>query len=402
MLKRLKNGITITEALASIAVASVGLFAVLAVIPFAARQAEKGLNLDLSVTVGKNAFHDFEIRGMGDPGHWLLADGNSPSPNTSTSLAGQALVIDPLYITGNPIDPSLPYSISNPSDLNTIGKFPVSSHPGSLAVPPSPQISRLTLASNTMKDLADLDNDGDQTEVIPVPYDLSLSEAVFQGGNDLVFEEPIDKLNLPSQLFTLKDPARSKLDSNNWLRRQTTGKISWMVMLVPKEQHPHLYRAYFILFKNRPLRSSNTIRPDGVVVNKGEVVYQAQPLGVQISSAAGGGGPIGGLPPGSPQYGQGGGEFRLTYSAGEFVDPAKPLRSGNWLLLTQQNRKFYRWYQVIRVDNTNAPNSSVTLRGPDLDEQTVVEGGLHAIILEGVVAVYEKTIRIESESIWKN
>lgn len=50
---KLRRGITITEALASIGVAAVGLFGVLAVIPFAARQAEVGLDLDFAVAAGK-------------------------------------------------------------------------------------------------------------------------------------------------------------------------------------------------------------------------------------------------------------------------------------------------------------------------------------------------------------
>lgn len=426
-----KRGITITEALASIAVASVGLFAVLAVIPFAARQAQVGLDLDYAVAVGKNGFHDFDNREMGVVRNWRIGydeaptqafdydlDGNDEffggngTANTNNFLRyGKVVLIDPLFLNRNSdlfptefaID-QFPMPLYDPTDPDPDDVYPatdINGAPSGLPAKTSETINRLNLVSVSRKG-----NKAGWTDIKFVPYFLPMSELVFQDSNDLQFEEAIDKLNPPNQIYKLGDPTLSKNDpANPRVKRQSTGKISWMAMLVPEANHRHLYRVYFIVFKDRVLRFqrdpniSVAGNPSRNII--GEVVFDARvPNPVAVGATF--------------QRGQGGGEFSLDWRAGAFpIDDAnnvltggaqKTLNQGDWILLANKNQNFYRWYQISRIDNTRAvgaPDCDVTLRGPDVDANAI-NAELRAIAPAGVIAVYEKTIRIESDSIWNN
>jgi prepilin-type N-terminal cleavage/methylation domain-containing protein len=89
--------------------------------------------------------------------------------------------------------------------------------------------------------------------------------------------------------------------------------------------------------------------------------------------------------------GSGGGEVVLT---GQL-----DLRTGNWLMLTAAPNRF-RWYRVMNsmmdVDNSN-PIEFVTLEGADIDSDFVP---VSAVLVPGVVGVFEKTIRLEDTSLW--
>ncbi|MDG2467789.1 MAG: hypothetical protein P8M80_00790 [Pirellulaceae bacterium] len=385
---RKRSGITITEALASIAVAAVGLFAVLAVIPFAARQTGAGLDLDSSVAMGKNAFQDFDVRGMGNPRNWRVAyrpgAGNNVAP-TAGDIWGKTIVIDPLFLNQNFAGINV-NNENSPTFSPEIAVFPFSLYHQEANRNPY-TVTRMNLAANG------------------TAYNMATAESVFRSMNELVFDEPGDKLNFPPQSF--------KRDGTVELKRNYRGDITWMAMVVPErcnplmvanansELNPHFYRLYVIVFKNRQLNYRQG-------TGSGEAVYRANPIG----------------------NGQRGGDFEFDlmtkFEDGMVLPVANQLQegdylnAGDWVLLTDYNQippsggqaaptgTQWLFYQIQRVGtpgkvNRDGNNTIVTLSGPDwtgdIDLQTPPREA-RAIVLSNVITVYEKTIRIEYDSIW--
>lgn len=342
-----RAGITITEALASIAIAATGLFAVLAIIPFAARQTEAGLELDVAVSVGKNAVHDFDVRGMGRVSNWRIAyvpstDSFNVRP-ASSYWAGKAVVIDPLFINQNINSPDL-----DPTDRTNLVTFPY----------PAGAIDRINLSSNG------------------TAYNFAHSEGIFRSVNELVFNAPANDLDFPNQSL-----AREGVVD---LKRNYQGKISWMAMVVPEtdvvdEVNPHMYRLYVIVFNDRTLR----YRPNASGIVPGEVVYSITAAGSMI----------------------GGGTFDFQNPTGLLAQDDY-LNNGDWVLLTDSPGSNWRWYQIQRTDFpskqdqnkqfTDGLSVAVTLQGADWTGTPPT----FAIVLSNVISVYEKTIRIEYDSIW--
>lgn len=406
---RNRLGITITEALASIAVAAVGLFAVIAVIPFAARQTEAGLDLDVSVAVGKNAFHDFDVRGLGNAQKWRLSNigGTENYLPNANYWRGKAIVIDPLYLTrinpttGNrqitdfPEISIFPYPLYNQDD-NNANRIP----------PGAPVVVGQSVFGIDRLNISALGSD----------MNFAQAETVFRSINELLYDEQADKLLPPNQ--QLKRDASGMVD----LKRSYSGKISWMAMLVPEsspaaplQANPHTYRLYVIVFRGRELNF------DGPTVAAGEAIYNGQmqspgpisPNGgaVDLKQVASADLPVGG-------------------NSNQLIQDDY-LQSGDWILLTDyaqlqadgstidSSGMNWRWYQIQRVEpsnltdqieelNSTAANENgarVTLVGPDwtgrdIDLTTPNVWDVRAIAMSNVVAVYEKTIRVEYDSIW--
>lgn len=185
-----------------------------------------------------------------------------------------------------------------------------------------------------------------------------------------------------------------------------------MAMVVPESAlaanaNPHMYRLYIIVFHGRQLNYKAT----GA---SGEALYRGIVQG----------------------NGRGGGVVDMVLAdPSELPVPNDPrtgnrlvqddyLNAGDWVLLSDhfQYQSTYanwqsnsggawRWYQIQRVDPAD-PNSQngvirTTLVGPDwtgqdVDVSTPNVWDVHAIVLSNVLAVYEKTIRIEYESIWND
>ena len=102
---RLRNrrGISILEVLFSIGIATIGLFGVLALIPFAVHQANVGLDIERGMTTGRNAMAEFKIRGYLDPNRWYFEDEDPDaddhgSDSDSVSILANSYVIDPEFI----------------------------------------------------------------------------------------------------------------------------------------------------------------------------------------------------------------------------------------------------------------------------------------------------------------
>lgn len=363
-----RAGITITEALASIAIAATGLFAVLAIIPFAARQTEAGLDLDVAVSVGKNAVHDFDVRGMGRVSNWRLAY-VPPDPSTmtvernnvipaSSYWVGKPVVIDPLFINQNLDLISIPGTPSPTSPTVTAPEiigFPYALY--DVVQANSRAIDRLNMAANG------------------TAYNYSQSEGIFRSVNELVFNNPTNDLDNPIQSINR--------DGTVDLKRDYQGKISWMAMVVPEtdvfdEVNPHMYRLYVIVFRNRQLTYRHT-----------------DPTGEAVFSTTSAGSGIGG----------GSYDFQVVDGALQQDDY---LNNGDWVLFTDfpvDNK--WRWYQISRVNPPQKDEQIKLFRSPSGMATVTVQGAdwsgstsPTAIVMSNVISVYEKTIRIEYDSIW--
>jgi hypothetical protein len=124
------------------------------------------------------------------------------------------------------------------------------------------------------------------------------------------------------------------------------------------------------------------------------------------------------VPPDLNNDGTSGGEVLLsvptsaypggTLSAQEFAEQRLKVRTGDWLLLagrrlipgtTPTAIDRFQWYRVVHVDPDVTLNTAanrferyVTLMGRDWDTSLSLT---YALLMEGVVGVYEKTIRLE-------
>src|SRR3954454_20687500 len=83
--RRPRRAVTIIEVLFAILVATVGVFSVIAIFPFASSQAKRARLNDMFAVAGRSAFHDFDARGMRIPDHLMAYDPGTP-PNVSAGF----------------------------------------------------------------------------------------------------------------------------------------------------------------------------------------------------------------------------------------------------------------------------------------------------------------------------
>src|SRR4051812_20008513 len=115
-----RRGVTIVEVLFAILVATVGVFSVIAIFPFASAQAKRARLNDIFANAGRSAFHDFDARGMRIPDRlvaWDQGTGGFQSLNELTQVnqpdfdwtkvtpinyqKNEAFCIDPRFIGAN-------------------------------------------------------------------------------------------------------------------------------------------------------------------------------------------------------------------------------------------------------------------------------------------------------------
>ena len=361
------RGITIIEVLTSIVVAMIGVFGVMILIPFATRQAERGLDRDVSTSVGRSAFHQMQIEGYyrieGATSRW--ADGAA-----STLAPVPAVVaIDPLFVTesdgtGANFGVSFLKSALDPMP------------PMAPATPPAPiQIPIISLAS---------------------PSGAALSQAaarqLCRSTDDLVFEMPDDDLDPPQQVYDIIGPDK--------VRRQSRGEFSWSAVAVPVKD-----RVGTVAAAAWKYRMSVLVYKDRVISDDLEHRFADVDLTAAIAGAT------------DPIVGFSGGVLALqnTPSLPEFL---QDVRKDDWVMMINEipgaepgfNQQI-GFYQVVGVD------AVITLDGPDFvfsvdNPTTGMQQALptRIIALNGidpitgkenrVVNVYERTFRWEQTSVW--
>jgi len=263
----------------------------------------------------------------------------SGSPTAAATTADVGYAIDPMFVAQNGSTVQAPYDPT---------VFPYH------ATTTDPRLVRLSLAS-------------------PVTGLLRWAEAerIFVLQDELVFNVPEEDLVPPVQ------------DFGSGAVRSYEGSMSWMATLAPTldttNEFRDSYRLSIVIFQGR----DREMAMDGVTERL---------LAVDTS----------------PGSGLSGGDVILRTKTDE-PDDLLGIQDGQWLMLLgkRSGLPLYRWYRVIHADgepirdtSTN-PNTfilDVTLDGADWPVGIPTE----ALYMPNVVAVHERTIRLESSSLWAN
>jgi len=402
----------VLEVIFSIGIVTVGLLGTLIIIPVAGNRVTQGTIADNADRAGRNAIRQFDVMQMGRKEMWtrFKRTGNPPPPlhqyvPFGPTVAYPAFCIDPLFIAThvNNVSSNVPPIVSPKTEFfpyfvpaNTearmrrisLRKFPGASH--NLNAPPAVRFQ--------------------------MGMPLEQAYQCFMTQDDLVFDLPDDRTLVPEQKF----------DSNN-AKRQFDGKYTWMVTLSPKGvfydltkvtpntfARTDLYTLSFVVFHRRDMSMAMHYgNPTTEGPDPERLVY------ADFRDASNN------LTPGA---GIGGGNVSLETIAWPSALPPRPhveqdleVRQGNWLMLSAKFRpngnanlapvSVFRWYRVLSADEvsgdvSNGFTRTVTLLGPDWTD--VIGGQLRAnalpvaqaTLLNGVVAVYEKTIRLENSGMW--
>ncbi len=362
-----RRGVSILEVLFAIAVTTIGLLGAIAVFPVASAQARKGRISDAMAVAGMSAAHDFDVRGMRKPTNWVAFDfgtGAAVSPVTqyenylaaeaSTPGSGNpqhrwfsghmAVCIDPRYIANHMDFSTSPPRLKVQGAAAQAARFPGGEASG---------IPRISLLGGTSTALR-----------------AAVAEAIFMFDDDLTFGRPDD---LSLNAYQVMD----RIGTTDF-KRQSDGHMSWMATLVPKLGADSVvvdeYILSVVVFYDRPLDELT----DTAQKSTTELTFN---IGSGTATAFPGGGITGG-------------DVRLRGGETEL----NRIKSNDWLLLaaTSNGKPVMRWYRVVDVDADAVVSGSeferhVTLFGQDWDTSL----NTNAVWVEGVVGVYEKTIRLD-------
>lgn len=341
-----RSGVTVLEVLFAIGIATVGLLGVLLIVPLAGMRVTRGTMADNGDRLGRNAIRSFDVFQMRRPLSWAQLT-NSAMGTYAAYTGGEGFCLDPLCLANN---------------AGTAGSqyFPaVPDPPYSGATPPTGEawMKRITLRSVP---------GGALTSVMSVRQ----AEQVFMGDDDLVFSLPAnDRTAPPEQKFS--EPGNTKT------KRQSQGAFSWMATLTPKMgATSDLYVLSVVVFHRRvPELSEERVSEvktfDSSGINGGEVVLQ-------------------------------------TISGGS--DEDLKMKEGEWLMLFGRDTNpdpdvdYFRWYQIQTADagprdvGSSTYERDLTLFGQDWPSADVPNPKV--VWIPGTIAVYEKTIRLETSSMW--
>jgi hypothetical protein len=207
------------------------------------------------------------------------------------------------------------------------------------------------------------------------PMTAAQADSLFVGHDDLVFDLPAEKTLPPVQNY----PGGSQ--------REYEGTISWMATVVPKldqtGQFRDLYILSIIVFHRRDMQLGN----ERVAVIPYNLFH-----GAGIS----------------------GGDVTIVQHPASTNTPADDLevKAGHWVMLSRQMppvrpasapTALFRWYRVVSADpelDETGKQRDVTLEGPDWPVPNSSDPPTQVVIVSNVVAVYERTIRLETTSLW--
>jgi Tfp pilus assembly protein PilV len=377
-----RAGITLIEILVSLGVLAVGLVGVATMLPLALHQSREGVMEDRKAAAGRRAFREFQVRGMANPENWVGDLGIIPDQRGTHHVERAAYCLDPLGVAAATVDRSLAASVAY---------FPADAAAASV-----PVMARISLSAQPGRGTLAAFRNGNLT---PVPMSLWQAEEVFTQQDDLIFTAPEEDVLPPAQDWLA--------NGDVVVKRMSEGRYSWFATLLPdaaaaNDPLQDLYHLSIVVTAER--------RP--VVDIPAELRYVAEGAS---SSDPGQIAPVT-VDFGGAELDRSDGILGVAYGGGDVTLksplPIRP-RLGQWLMLSQswQQRvgdrtmtQFdFRWYRVVASDSADErdPQDSsyrlpVTLRGADWQ----IRGPAWAVLVPRVVAVYEKTIRLESSSLW--
>ena len=383
-----RHGLSVIEVLTSIVVALIGVFGVLAMIPFSVKQTQSGLDQDAATSMARNALANFEASGFNiksevgglSPSfqlNWLDEGLNPVRTGTGTQAGsvtncGGLLCIDPLGITESDITESGDFASAS---------FPFhnESLPDNLVLPPSLPGGPLVIPAVTL------------ARPGGAPFSLADARRMFRLTDDLVFEqadnpdvEDSDLLG-PVQIFN-EGVVGGAVQS---LNRQSNGTISWCAIVHPQgaADSPEIenLKFYMLAFKDR----ETTVDPN-LMVTDGKMAAAMVESPTAFAQAA------------------------TVTVRDELVNPIRfvdQVRRNDWVMLINRragnepvfSRTNVSFARVANVSSNEAMGtSSLTLDGPDFlfTPPTPAENATYIVHLKDVVAVFPRTIKLEDSSEW--
>ena len=363
------------EVMFAIGVVMIGLLGIAVLVPIAGKAARDGASYDRAARAGMNAVREFQIREMGRPGNWLNPDltaVGAPANNTT------AFCLDPRFVAVN-------YQQNMPAGDGR--RFFPYNAPGAL-----PRMQRVTLRNWPVA----LSNSS--------IMNVAMADEVFVALDDLLINEPVDP-QLPAQQVYY-DPTTPD-------KRQAVGEFSWMATIAPRNDASGAaqvtYTLSIVVFQGR--------KAEMALDNVSER-WAIIPFTMSGATISANGFYAGGISGGDVLLVDKGLAFQL---AGAPVPAPAPqdlvVKRGQWILLARNSAvgPIFRWYKVTEADPDEAgtttsaellgsappagfPARHVTLFGQDWTFDPANQ--TFAYIMPGVVAVYEKTIRLENSSLW--
>jgi hypothetical protein len=430
--RRRRRAVTIVEVLFAILVATVGIFSVIVIFPFASSQARRARVNDMLANAGRSAFHNFDTRGLRRPDRWVAWDQRAgasgafvpinldrrrpPILPTNAQFA-ESFCIDPRMIAAHT-------TVVTPGNIQRL--MPAVSATGGLGgqcVQTFPYTEPFTDANrdsmwNTGENFQDLNGNGvhdppQWMSTLGPFFDSSLmrritlrtaagsnfcmtlaqANAIFMIDDDIAYQRNAGDKSLPANQDALLVSGGAP-SPNRWLKRDSERKISWLATLVPR------FDASLIL--------DPTIVIDEYVLSVVMLYEQPADLGtLDMYKERVVDGQFEGT-------GATGGEIVLTSTSPEQLK----LRANNWVMVSGTYQMTpavfitrFQWYRVTECDaepefNGTAYVLNATLMGQDWNtayaNPPTTLGGLvgqvRVTIVEGAFAVYEKSIRLESGS----
>ena len=393
-----RRGISILEVLFSIGIATIGLFGVLALIPFAVHQANVGLNIERGMTTGRNAIAEFEIRGYHDPAYWHFED---IDPNSGNQFVvpydpRDSFVIDPEYIahygniagqfpaaTGRGLFPCVEDHINFASSFPDL--FPPGSGVDAGATDFRPFIYRGTIEKNGAL------------------MSKGMSKQVVRNIDDIVYKFRENASTLEDEFVPPKGEFVQIDDGTGSLfpaKRQTLGEFSWMAFVRPEksgfDSAPFATRQYSIdiAVMHERYGFGDDISPALGIENDDafDRVFLVNPASFVNNLLIAGG------------------EIELSQECRSVNSTRNQhwleIKDGDWIVLTNKTYGF-RWFQVSNVedlgnnDNVDpvAGTWRMTIQGPTFSQG--LNDTTYAIHVPGVVNVFSKTFLVEPSSSWK-
>lgn len=345
-----RSGVTVLEVLFSIGIVTVGLLGVMIIVPLAGLRTAQGTIADGADRLGRNAIRAFDVYQMRRPDSWAQLD-PSGAAQYIPFTGGEPFCIDPLYMAANTGTGAIfrfPYLGSDPAN------------PDPNDVPFMRRISLRTFPGATLPS---------PVPGAPLSRIMSVDQAgqFFLGEDDLVFNLPKDRTAPPQQRFSFDDSAAPVTTER--LKRQWEGKFSWLATLIPNSVDTYLLSI--------------------VVFHRRDSVVDGERLATVTFNS----------------NGFNGGDVVLNASS---PDDLK-MKEGEWLMLAgarSVSERHFRWYRIQTADAGPVENSGggydrdLTLFGQDWPVTQLLPAYNKAIWIPGVVAVYEKTIRLETSSLW--
>lgn len=420
-----RAGISLTEVLLSMFVLTVGVLGLAALIPVGGSYLRTAQTDDRSSALGRAAFHDVQVRGHLDPKMWLNSNGTGSNYLTSTAawthprVPGVSMMSPTERATPFVIDPLLIGSNTALAAQTAVFPAALDNDPVPTDGSPIPRIARGTLRAWKSER---------PTNIQPPAMPLVAADRVFRSTDDVVFGMPDGEPD--GRPF-------AALGSGQQVR-QFTGDYSYLITVVP-----------LVEGNNAKALEADGVTPKPPMILQqpqqsctvSVVVLQKRLLAVPPSTLA----DRGNLPPTErvvfcdfiSGVGLGGGDVQLRLPNAPLSDfpEATP---GRWLMLAgwqfhqgaasaftaDEVPAVFRWYRVAsagepRIENDEV-KQDVTLSGPDwwtrevLDMTTAAPNDtanpyldvdnttpaptVHAILIDGVVGVYEKTIRSNGDT----